>query len=141
MLFRSQGGSSKKTGQAVKYELLTGAFRIQNNGNMRFKGQLVPRWGDDTKGRKLSGSRSYGDAHALSNSSLNTIFKVPERRRRREFNRKGLFRDRNQTIKRMLFTLERRLDTVRGVFHSLNRREFTPTLKIVQLWFSRTGQF
>jgi len=26
-------------------------------------------WGDDTKVRKLSGSRSYGDARALSNSS------------------------------------------------------------------------
>jgi hypothetical protein len=34
--------------------------------------------GDDTKVRKLSGSRSYGDARALSNSSWNMIFKVLE---------------------------------------------------------------
>jgi hypothetical protein len=34
--------------------------------------------GDHTKVRKLSGSRSCGDARALSNSSRNTIFKVPE---------------------------------------------------------------
>jgi hypothetical protein len=37
-----------------------------------------PIWGDDTKVRKLSGSRSYGDARSLNNSSWNTIFKVPE---------------------------------------------------------------
>jgi hypothetical protein len=39
-------------------------------------------WGDDTKVRILSGSRSCGDARALSNSSWNTIFKVPRRGRR-----------------------------------------------------------
>jgi hypothetical protein len=31
----------------------------------------------------------------------------------------------NQTIKRMLFTLERRPDALRGVFQPLNRHEFT----------------
>jgi len=39
--------------------------------------------------------------------------------------RKALFRDRNQTIKRTLFTLQRRPDALRGVFQALNRREFT----------------
>jgi Lysozyme inhibitor LprI len=39
--------------------------------------------------------------------------------------RKALFRDRNQAIKRRLFTLERRPDAPRGVFHSLDRRKFT----------------
>jgi hypothetical protein len=39
--------------------------------------------------------------------------------------RKVLFRDRNQTIKRMLFSLERRPDALRGVFRPLNRRAFT----------------
>ena len=29
----------------------------------------IPKWGDDTKVRKLSGSRSYSDARALSNWS------------------------------------------------------------------------
>jgi hypothetical protein len=38
---------------------------------------------------------------------------------------KALFRDRNQAIKRTLFTLERRPDAPRGVFHSLKRRNFT----------------
>ncbi len=40
-----------------------------------------PTRGDDTKVRKLSGSRSCGDAPALSNSSWNMIFKVSRRRR------------------------------------------------------------
>jgi hypothetical protein len=39
--------------------------------------------------------------------------------------RKALFRDRNQTIKRTLFTLRRRPDALRGVFQALNRRELT----------------
>jgi len=38
--------------------------------------------GDDTKVRKLSGSRSCGDARAFSNLSWNTIFKVPRMWRR-----------------------------------------------------------
>jgi hypothetical protein len=48
--------------------------------------------------------------------------------------RKALFRDRNQTIKRTLFTLQRRPDALRGVFQALNRREFTlNTLKLSNL--------
>jgi hypothetical protein len=43
---------------------------------------LIPYWGDDTKVRKLSGSRSRGDARAFSNLSWNTIFKLPRRWRR-----------------------------------------------------------
>jgi len=39
---------------------------------------ILSKKGDNTKVYKLSGSRSYGDARALSNSSSNTIFKVPE---------------------------------------------------------------
>ena len=39
--------------------------------------------------------------------------------------RNALFRNRSQTIKRTLFTLERRPDAFCSVFHSLNRREFT----------------
>jgi hypothetical protein len=39
--------------------------------------------------------------------------------------RKALFPDRNQAIKRTFFTVERRPDAPRGVFHSLNRRNFT----------------
>jgi hypothetical protein len=39
--------------------------------------------------------------------------------------RKAVFRDRNQTIKRTLFTVERRPDALHGVFQSLNRHEFT----------------
>jgi hypothetical protein len=74
--------------------------------------------------RKLSGSRSCGDARAFSNLSWNTIFKVPRRVAKVAVYRKALFRDRNQTIKRTLFTFERRPDTLPGVFHSVNRREF-----------------
>jgi hypothetical protein len=48
----------------------------------RLKCQVTRGWGDDTKVRILSGSRSCGDARALSNSSWNTIFKVPRRGRR-----------------------------------------------------------
>jgi hypothetical protein len=64
--------------------------------------------------RKLSGSRA---AAMLARSAI--------RAETRFSNRKALFRDRNQTIKRTLFTLERRPDALRGIFRSLNRREFT----------------
>ena len=56
--------------------------------------------------------------------------------------RKVLFRDRNQISKRTLFTLKRRPDALRAVFSTrsigANSRS---TPKIVQIWFSRTGQF
>jgi hypothetical protein len=55
--------------------------------------------------------------------------------------RKVLFRDRNQTIKRMLFTFERRPDALRGVFQPLNRREFTLNALNCPIWVPRTGQF
>jgi len=75
--------------------------------------------------RKLSGSQSYGDARALSNSSWNTIFKVPEG-------------DEGHSLqKSSVSAIEIRRSSGRfspwsddpmpsaGVFHLLNRREFT----------------
>jgi hypothetical protein len=47
---------------------------------------------------------------------------------------KALFRDRNQTIKRTLFSLERRPDALRGVFQPLNRREFALNAYNWPLW-------
>jgi hypothetical protein len=38
----------------------------------------MPKRGDDTKARKLSGSRSSGDARTLNNFELDTIFKAVE---------------------------------------------------------------
>ena len=46
-------------------------------------------------------------------------------RRRWQYIKKALFRDQNQTIKRTLFTLQRRPDAFRGVFQPFNGREFT----------------
>jgi hypothetical protein len=50
--------------------------------------------------------------------------------------RKALFRDRNQTIKRTLFTLEPRPDALRGVFQPLNRRKFTLNALNCPIWVS-----
>jgi hypothetical protein len=61
--------------------------------------------GDDTKVRKLSGSRSCCDARALSNSKLEHDFRrAPEAAKVRAY-RKILFRDRNQAMKRNAFHL------------------------------------
>jgi hypothetical protein len=82
-------------------------------------------WGDDTKVRKLSGWRSCGDARAFSNFELEHDFQGASEVTKVALYRKALFRDRNQTRKRTLFTLEPRPDAVRGVFQPLNRRKFT----------------
>jgi hypothetical protein len=50
--------------------------------------------------------------------------------------RKALFRDRNQTIKRTLFTLAPRSDALRGVFQPLNRRKFTLNALNCPIWVS-----
>jgi hypothetical protein len=87
--------------------------RIRNCAPVDAKPVLVEirlKGGDDTKVRKLSGSRA---AAMLARSAI--------RAETRFSNRKALFRDRNQTIKRTFFTLERRPDALR----SLNRCEFT----------------
>ena len=85
----------------------------------------IPSRGDDTKVRKFSGSRSCGDARALSNSSWNTIFKVPGGAARWQCTEKICFAIKIRPIKLTLFTLQRRPDALRGVFQPLNRHEFT----------------
>jgi hypothetical protein len=50
--------------------------------------------------------------------------------------RKALFRDRDQTIKRTLFTLAPRPDALRGVFQPLNRRKFTLNALNCPIWVS-----
>jgi hypothetical protein len=77
--------------------------------------------GDDTKVRKLSGSRSYGDARAQQ-FELKRDFQGARRR---------------QSTEKLCFAIAIRQPSgrfspwsgpavaIRGVFHSLNRREFT----------------
>ena len=102
---------------------------------------LALYWGDDTKVSELSGSQSYSDICSLGNSRWNTIFqRAPEATKVTAY-RKVLFRDRNQTIKRMLCTFERRPCALRCVFRPLNRREFTVNAKNCPIWVPRTGQF
>jgi hypothetical protein len=48
--------------------------------------------------------------------------------------RKALFRDRNQTRKHTLFTLEPRPDALRGVFQPLTRRKFTLSALNCPIW-------
>ena len=83
--------------------------------------------GDDTKVRKLSGSRSsrvqqFELEHDFQGASKVAVY------------RKALFRGRNQTRKRTLFTLGPRPDALRSVFQPLNRRKFTLNALNCPIW-------
>jgi hypothetical protein len=92
----------------------------------------LPSRGDDTKVRKLSGSR----CSRAQQFELEHDFQGASEVAKVAVYRKALFRDRNQTIKRTLFTLEPRPDALRGVFQPLNRRKFTLNALNCPIWVS-----
>jgi hypothetical protein len=75
-----------------------------------------PLWGDDTKVRQLSGSRSCGDARALSNSSWYTIFKVPRGGEGASAQKSSVSRSKSDNQSHAFSRAERRPDALRGVF-------------------------
>jgi len=90
-------------------------------------------WDDDTKVRTLSGSRSCGDARALSNSSSNTIFKVPGGGEGDSVQKISVSRSKSDN-RGHAFHLGTTPDALRGVFQPLNRREFTLNALNCPIW-------